>query len=84
MSLMNLLVERNRMDYNTFVRKVQEYMRRKGINLNGSIPTKDLRQGYDKGLYPSKFVKSYVKQLNSAQKKGGYGHVTNESDDEKE
>lgn len=80
MSLMNLLVERNRMDYNAFVRKVREYMRRKGINLNGSIPTKDLRKGYDQGLYPSKFVKQYIHQLNDAQKKGGYGHVSEGSD----
>lgn len=73
MSLSKILAERKRMDFNTFTKRVKEYMDRKGINLNGAIPNKDLRQGYDDGLYPSEFVKKYVQQLNDNQKRGGFG-----------
>jgi len=72
MSLQKYLNERKRMDYNTFVRKVERYIRDKGINLNGSIPTKALRDGYESGQYPSLFVRNYIYQLNDGNKKGGF------------
>ena len=80
MSLIEMLAEANRMDYNTFVRRVEQYMRKKGINLNGSIPTKDLRQGYQDGLFPSKFVKNYVRQLNDQHKMGRHVPVNEKCD----
>lgn len=72
MGLIEKLHEANRMNYNEFVRRVERYIKRKGISLNGAIPNRDLRKGYQDNMYPSQFVKKYVKQLNDAQKKGGF------------
>jgi len=69
---------RKRMDFNEFVRKVERYMKKKNINLNGTIPQRDLRKGYEDGLYPSEFVKKKVIQMNDDYKRGRHTSVNND------
>lgn len=75
MGLKKLIAEKYRMDYNAFVRKVVEYMNRRGISHNGTIPKEALKRAYEEGMYPSKFVQEYVKSIDKDTRKGGYRKV---------
>lgn len=58
----NSVNESNRMDYDTFLKRLKEYMDRNDIDLNSiGMRESDMRDAYKNGKYPSKFVKSWMK-----------------------
>lgn len=74
-SLRKRIAESYRMEFETFMKRVDEYMKKNNISTNGTMSRKDMKQAYDEGKYPSQFVKEYVKDIDEKTRKGGYSYT---------
>lgn len=70
--LKHKIAESYRMEFQTFMKRVHEYMSNNNISTNGTMNREDIKKAYEEGLYPSEFVKEYIKNIDDKAKRGGY------------
>lgn len=66
MSIKNIfkksISEQSRMDYDIYMKRVKEYLHRRGIDINSGVNQNEMREAYDSGIYPSKFARRVFKR----------------------